>query len=212
MSAQGDITDFMVAMSNGTPNGKVDITPDQIALQTGITRDKVNKTLHNLMTRGRVELFRGPNGRSITGYRMLEAPPDKRRKSAEAKPAESAPAPAPARSDGHESEPEAQPPKRHNRRIVYTPVLDEYLRQKAVFTRLVDQLGDRVEATFKDDPLAEEALQLRERLDLVEEQMLDWRHKAEGWEHETKALRTRHVQAVERKAVEAGAVVQHSSD
>ena len=214
MSAQGDITDFMVALSNGAPDRKVDITPDQIALQTGITRDKVNKTLHNLMTRDKVKLFRGPNGRSIVGFQMLETVD--RRRTKEPAPVDVAlaaqpVAPAKPSTNGH-APAEPASPKRHYRRQVITPTLDEYVRQKSVYQRLVDELGDRVEATFREDPMAEEALQLRERLDIVEDQMLDWRHKAEGWEQEVKALRTRHVQAVERKAVEAGAVVQHSSD
>ena len=215
MSMQADLSEFLTTLAHGATGEEVLITPEQMALQTGITRDKVNKTLNNLMTRKRIELLRGPNGRSITGYRLLEPPGDKRRRvdgaDGEAKPAPRSadkPAPQPAA----EPEPEVREKRSYRRRYVFTPLLDNYQHQKQRFERLTSELGDRIEATFREDPMAEEALALKERLEVAEEQAADWRHKAEGWEHEARALRTRHMQAVERKAVEAGAMVQHSSD
>lgn len=212
MSMQGDLQGFLVTMANGATDGQVLMTPDQMALQTGISRDKVNKTLNNLMTRKRIELLRGENGRSITGYRVLEAPPDKRlRESAPA--AEPKRRGRPPRAATVEQQPEEKhEPRHYRRRVAYTPMLDEYAGQKKRFEALTSELGDRIQATFKEDPLAEEALLLRERLELAEDQASDWRHKAEGWEQEVRALRTRHMQAVERKATESGAMVQHSTD
>ena len=210
MSTQGDIQSFMTALANGTPDHRVDITPDQIALQTGITRDKVNRTLHNMMVRDKVELLRAENGRTIIGFRMLDTPPDKRRKTRA--PALAVVEPQPVEEPKPSTNGHSAPRTTRGRRVVYTPKLDEYARQKARFDKMVEEFGDRIEATFREDPMAEEALLLRERLDLVEDQAADWRHKAEGWEHEVNALRTRHIQAVERKAVEAGATVVHSTD
>ena len=206
MSVQADIERFLGTLADGTKEKQVDITPDQIAVQTGISRDKVNKTLNNLMTRKRIDLMRGPNGRTITGYRLLEPPPDRRR-----------------RDGGHVLRPvsveerdmlrrgeASRPPTPHRVRRAYTPMLDEYWSKKEQFNQMVSVLGDRVEATFREDPVAEEALLLKERLELAESSLSEWRHRAEDAEREVRDLRTRHIQAVTRKTMESGAVVVHS--
>ena len=209
MSMQGDVQSFLATMAKDAKDQTVTITPDQIALQTGITRDKVNKTLNNLMTRKRIELLRGPNGRSITGYRMLEVPTDKRRRS---NGNGHAPQPEHHVADQPEvqsAEPEEHQPRQYRRRLVITPLLDQYVAQKKKFEAIVEEFGDRIEASFRADPLAEEGLALQERLTIVEQQLHEWRARAEEAERNERALRTRHVQAVERKAVEAGAVAVH---
>lgn len=216
MSVQADISEFLTTLAKGATGQQVNITPDKIALQVGHSRDQVNKTLSNLATRDRIELVRGPNGRTITGYKLLTPPPDKRRTKHPGR----VPSPivaadekaATSQQNGH-AEPVSHTIRHIKRgRQVYTPLLDQYAEDKVKFERLLSEFGDRIEATFKEDPLAEEALLVKERLAILEESVGDYRSRAEEAEREVKALRTRHIQATTEKAMADGAMVQHSTD
>lgn len=220
MSVQSQVTDFLSTLAKGA-EGPVTITPEQMALQMGLSRDKVNKTLSNLKARKRIELLRGKNGRDIIGYRMLEAPPDRRRRTsryaeedalARAEVVHLTPVPphTNGQTNGKVTPTDAVRTWARRGRQVYTPQLDAYVAARKKFAILTEELGDRIEATFREDPLAEEGLLLKERLLVVEEQLHEYRQRAEEAERERDALRTRHVQATTRKAVEAGAIVQHS--
>lgn len=206
MSMQQDLGQFLSSMAEGTIGKDVKMTPEQMALQTGIARDKVNKTLNNLSTRKRLELLRGENGRSIIGYRLLEPPTDRRRKASSNG---HVPVAAPKRRGRPPKVKVEEPAPVRRRRFVITPMTDAYAESKARYNRFVETMGDRVEAHFKEDPLAEEAMALKERLDMVEEQLAEaTRHNAE-LDRDNRALRTRHMQAVERKVMESGAAVVH---
>ena len=60
MSAQGDIATYLQSLSPEGGKDFIPITAEQVAQKTGVSRDKVNKTFYNLMTRGRIELVRRP--------------------------------------------------------------------------------------------------------------------------------------------------------
>lgn len=217
MSVQSDISEFLTAFAKGATGQRVDITPDVIALQTGQSRDKVNKTLNNLMTRKRIELVRGPNGRAIIGYKLLDPPPDRRRRAGARASVPYAVVAADERAkdalqNGASKGGSATVSRPLRTRQVYTPTLDKYESAKRRFAVLTEELGDRVEATFREDPLAEEALLLRERVTLLEEQLHEWRSRATEAERERDGLRTRHMEATTKKALESGAMVQHSTD
>lgn len=210
MSMQGDIQSFLTSVAEGATGKDIHMTPDQMALQTGISRDKVNKTLNNLSTRHRIELLRGPNGRAIIGYRLLEPPADRRRRDPQDGHVAPAQAKAPRAARTATEAAETPAPATRRRRLVFTPMTDAYEASKARYAKFVESMGDRVEASFREDPQAEEAVALKERLALVEDQLHEaTAHNAE-LERDVRALRTRHVQAVERKAVEAGAVAINS--
>ena len=206
MSMQADIQSFLVSMADGATDKDVRITPEQVALQTGVSRDKVNKTLHNLMTRKRIDLLRGENGRAIIGYRLLEPPPDGRRRAHTN--GSSRPSVPRAPRAATETTEKAAPAVRR-RRLVYTPLTDAYEESKVRYSIFVETLGDRIESSFKEDPQAEEAILLKERLALVEEQVHELRVANEELERDVRSLRTRHMRAVEQKASEAGAVLVH---
>lgn len=216
MSVQSDIAAFLTTLAKGATGQQVDITPDVIALQTGQSRDKVNKTLNNLMTRKRLELVRGPNGRAIIGYKLLEPPPDRRRRAGAraSVPYEVVAADEKAKAAMQNGAPKgtATVSRPVRNRQPYTPNLDRYEAAKKRFAVLTEELGDRVEATFREDPLAEEALLIRERVTLLEDQLHEWRQRASEAERERDGLRTRHMEATTKKALESGAMVQHSTD
>jgi hypothetical protein len=207
MSVQSDIYDFMAALRPEDDSTFVPMTAAQIAIQTGQARDKVNKTLHNLMTRGKIELQRGTNGRDIVGFRMLE-PNDKRRRG---RPPGVTTEPRPERAIRALPAAVLDAPQRRSRMIA-TPRIDEYASKKARYDQLTRELGDYFEGSFRTDPLAEEAMFLRDRLAVVEEQLIEARRNLRDVTDERDALRTKHIQATTRKAVEAGAMVQHSAD
>lgn len=199
MSAQGQITEFLRALK---PEGDaVSLTPNQIALQTGVSREQVNKTLYNLSAHERVELVRGQNGREIVGLKLLDLEP-RQRGGARVK-GDS----ATKRERVRYAEPvavEAHTPRRTV--SVRTPMLDEYARAKSRFEQLKTDFGDLVEATFKENPYAEEALRLRDRLLVSEQQQSELRRERDEFERDFRALRARRHTEIAQEAAKNGAV------
>src|SRR5687768_7137593 len=147
MSVQSDVHSFLATVAKGSSNGDyIPMDPGKVADQVGTTRNKVNKTLFNLTQAGKIELERGPNGRSITGFKLLTEPAVQTRT---------------IRKGGRTrlSTPSViQPGQTMRRRSIQTPRLDEYEHSKAKFERLTRELGDLVTAEFRADPYAEEGL------------------------------------------------------
>lgn len=179
MSAQGQVTDFLRALK---PEGDtVMLDPNQIALQTGVSREQVNKTLYNLKAHGRLEILRGANGREISGIRIIDLEPRQRGGSrAGSGKQERVRYADPIHSDA--------PTRRSGLR---TPALDEYARAKSRFESLRSELGDLVEASFRENPYAEEGLRLRERLGHMEAQLISVRTEKDEVERDYRSLRAR---------------------
>ena len=221
MSDSAAILAFLVERSGDKPGKKVKVDPGTIATETGITREKVNKTLANLRARGRVELLRGPNGRDIIGYELKPAKPDLR---SAANRAAAGRGPKRARgpvrlprvgspeSDAKLTSLERSAPKLVERltggiRRPFTPNIDRYATDKATFQNMRDMLGDRlVDATFKEDPVAEEALLIREQYDVLDRERKEWRLRAEAAERQLRDQQRATSASVAQRAHEAGAV------
>lgn len=198
MSAQGEITDFLRTLVS--EDGKfVPMTPNQIALQTGISRQQVNKTLYNLASRSRIELQRGANGRDIVGVKPLDLAPRQRGRSPS----------APRRV--RYAAPVAAPSGERRRTSISTPSLDEYARAKSRFEQMQNDLGDLVEATFRGNPYAEEGIRLRDRLVSVEQQLIDVRRERDEYEHDLRSIRARK-QADLRESAERDGSLATSGD
>jgi hypothetical protein len=195
---QGDIAEYLRRFSPDA-QGYIPLTPDQMAAQTGYARVKVNKSLFNLMSRGRIELIRGPNGRAIIGYRNLDAP-DRRRRS-------NGTTPTPERV--RLATPVVVPPAQPRPRGIMTPALDEYTRAKGRFNQLVNELGPLVEARFEENRYAEEGLRLRDRLNLIEPQFGQLRRELDEANRDLRVLRGRKQAEMTEAAITAGAMVQH---
>jgi hypothetical protein len=176
---QSEIHEFLASVAKGQPDSKfIPLDPGTLATQVGTSRNKVNKTLFNLRVTDKIELERGPNGRSITGFKLLAGPAERKRV---------------ARKPGRQRldtpavlNPGA--PRRRSRGLP-TPALDDYALAKQKFGRMRDELGDLVTAEFKTNPYAEEGLMLRDHLASVEEHYAETSGKVEGLERDLRALR-----------------------
>lgn len=182
MSVQSDVHQFLATVAKGSENGGfIAMDPGKVAEQVGTTRNKVNKTLFNLTHSGKIELERGPNGRSITGFKLLAEP-------SEVKPR------AVAKRRGRQrlaSPATIQPGQALRRRSIQTPRLDEYEHSKQKFERLTRELGDFVHAEFNANPYAEEGLALRERLNHIEDTYGTVVRENEELKRDLRALRGR---------------------
>jgi len=158
MSVQSDVHEFLATVAEGANGEFIPMDPGKVAEQIGTSRNKVNKTLFNLTQSGKIELQRGANGRSITGYKLLAAPAPQSRTIRKPRRERLS---SPLRLDANRT--------RRKPRGWHTPVLDEYEASKAKFERLTTELGDLITAEFKDNPYAEEGLMLKRRLEAVEE-------------------------------------------
>lgn len=174
MSTQGAIFDFMKTLKPEEGDGYVPANANQIALQTGFDRDKVNKTLFNLSHTGKIELVRGPNGRDIIGYRVLDAS----ERPARRQPVLSRPAPV---TVAH--------PRPGRARTTSTPALDAYALAKERFEGMRADFGELVEATFNTNPYAEEGLRVKERLDIMEARVVELQEELAEAERDLKYLR-----------------------
>lgn len=182
MSVQSDIHGFLSTIAKGATDGKfVPMDPGKVAEQVGVNRNKVNKTLFNLVHSGKIELQRGEDGRRIVGFKMLAEPSPPRVRRIEnagrqrlARPALLSPEQA-----------------RTRRRSLPTPHLDEYAASKAKFERLTEELGDFVQAEFNENPYAEEGLALRERLQHIEGNWADLITERDELRRDLRALRGR---------------------
>lgn len=183
MSVQSDVHEFLTTVAKGTTNGHfIPMDPGRVAEQVGTTRNKVNKTLFNLTQSGKIELERGPNGRTITGFKLLQEPADNRRK------------PGVVRKIGRQrlAQPAVlMPDQARRRRPLPTPHLDEYESGKEKFERLQAELGDLIDAQFRANPYAEEGLMLRDRLASVEAHYAEVMRENESMSRDLRALRGR---------------------
>lgn len=203
MSVQSELVQFLRRFSPEPGRDFVPLTPEEVAAQTGYSREKVNKTLFNLMVHGKVELVRGPNGRQIVGFRNTDAPVDARRR-------EGAAPQRPARQ--RLASPMLIEPGHPKPRSFATPRLDEYLEAKRKFQRLTEELGPLVRAEFEENPYAEEANQLRMRLASVEAEFMRMRREHDEAMTDLRVLKGRRQADMTRSAMEAGALVTHSDD
>ena len=203
MSVQADVAEFLRRFEPDS-TGYIPLTPKEVAAQTGYSADKVNKTLFNLMIHGKIELVRGPNGRTILGYRNTDAPVDGRK----------------ARGHGATSRRErlSEPVTIHPgqakpaRGSVPTPHLDEYERQKKRFQSLVDELGPLVRAEFEQNTYAEEGLLMKARLASIEFDYSRIRRENEEMDRDLRTLRGRRHSDMTAAALRDGSMVTHSSD
>lgn len=181
MSVQSDVHNFLATIAKGATNGDyIPMDPGRVAEQVGTTRNKVNKTLFNLTQGNKIELQRGQNGRSITGFRLLAEP--------------TLPRPRALKKEGRprlERPVVLMPDQPRRRRGLPTPHLDEYALSKEKFARLRDELGPFIEAEFKENPYAEEGLMLRERLAHIEDNYSETFRRNEELERDLRYLRGR---------------------
>lgn len=186
MSVQSDVMDFLAAVAKGAESSDfLPMDPGKVAEQVGTTRNKVNKTLFNLTQTGKIELQRAQNGRNITGFKLLVDPATIRRRTT---------------TNGRTVKRErfSKPvtigpdqPRRVMRRAWHTPALDEYAASKEKYRRLTEELGDLVEAQFKENAYAEEGLMLRERLMAIEENYGPLHNENESLKRELRVLKGR---------------------
>jgi biotin operon repressor len=201
MSAQGEVTEFLRAMK---PEGDtLPVTPNQIALQTGISREQVNKTLYNLKAHDRIELLRGPNGREIVGLKVIDLEPRQR---GGARPRTGAS--TPKRERVRYTEPVVLDGVSRRTTSIRTPALDEYGRAKSRFEAMRSDFGELVEATFRENPYAEEGLRLKERLASVEAQFSEVRREKDEVERDYKSLRARRHTEIAEAAEKSGALAK----
>lgn len=197
MSAQGQVTDFLRSLK---PEGDVlRLDPNKVALQTGVSREQVNKTLYNLKAHGRIELLRDEGGRAITGIKVIDLEPRQR---------------GGARVKGQSAEKHTRvrgSEETVTRRFasLRTPMLDDYQRAKSRFEQMTSDFGDLVEATFRENPYAEEGLRLRERLAHIEAQYSDLRAERDELERDYRALRARKQATIAEEVAKNGTGVVH---
>lgn len=178
MSVQFQVHEFLATSAKDRADEWIAMDPGQVADGCGLDRNKVNKTLFNLSHAGKIELQRGPNGRSIIGYKLL-APPSAR---AVATPITRLPR-------RRFENPVKVMPGQRRRSSVPTPHLDEYANAKDRFAILTEQFGELVEATFHANAYAEEGLLLRERLAASEQQWIDMRAELDACQRELRMSR-----------------------
>lgn len=182
MSVQSDVHEFLATVANGANGDFLPMDPGKVAEQVGTTRNKVNKTLFNLTQAGKIELQRGSNGRSITGFKLLAGPSETKE-------------PRTIRRQGRQrlASPMTLTPEqaRRPRRSWHTPALDDYAASKEKYERLTAELGDLVTAEFKENPWAEEGLILRERLLHIEGTYGEVMSENETLKRDLRALRGR---------------------
>lgn len=199
MSVQGDITQFLQSLEPDVKVGYVPLTAEQVAEKTNVSREKVNKTLYNLMTRGKVELVRGPNGRSVIGYRNVSP--------AEGRVQRTTPKPDTGRV--RQAEPVMLQPGQARPRGIATPMLDEYEAARNIFNRTVERLGPLMDGQFKSNPYAEEGIRLRDRLGLIEPQVSELQRELEQANRDLRALRKQHQSEMLEGALQSGALATH---
>lgn len=201
MSVQNDIHNYLATMAKGATGDYVPATPEMVSTQLGVERNKVNKTFFNLMTHNKIEVLRGPNGRSIIGYRLIAEPGAPKREVR-----------VPRQVDRErQAEVVVVAPGAHltRRRGLLTPSLDAYADAKHRFLGVKEEFGGLVEASFNENPYAEEGLQLKGRLESIETQWSELRRRLDETERELKYLRGSRRDELAKSAIESGAMVQH---
>ena len=198
MSAQSEIHTFLAQVAKGSSGDFVPMDPGEVARQTGIARNMVNKTLFNLTSTGKLELKRGENGRSIVGFKVLAQPGEARRQ---------------PRVNGtamhRPTVMQGGMTARKLRRTVQTPHVDQYASAKDRFESMRSELGPLIDAKFNEDPMAEEALMLRARLDQIEG---GWNEMAEELaitKRDLESLRRSSRRELAEAVSRSGATVQH---
>lgn len=198
MSVQSDIHEFLASVAKGHNGDFVPMEPGTMADQVGVSRNKINKTLFNLSTTGKIELQRAENGRNIIGFKVLEGPVQRQRNGTK------------RLTRTRLAEPVTiQPGQVKRRRTLPTPAIDAYAHSKETFNRLTTELGEYITAEFNTNPIAEEALMLRERLDSIEGQWSDMRARLDEAEREARALRGRHQRELAEAVAKEGTAVSH---
>lgn len=187
MSAQGQIIDFIRSL-NAEPGSIIPLTTNQVALQTGINSQVVSKTFTTLKEQKRIEPQRGKNGRDIVGIKVLDLEPRRKGpRAGRAKVIRQAEKHRRVRlAEPRQIVPAAQ--RRLGKVGVPTPMTDQYARAKTDFARIQSDLGDFIEAQFKPNPFAEEALVIRERLASMEAELIELRMTNEALAAENRGI------------------------
>lgn len=128
------------------------LLPSEIAQATGVGMDRISKLLWSLEHTGRIALLR--DGRAVIGISEILRPEGRQGKRV--------------------PRPFGEPPKpREAPASVKTPLLDAYIVDKEQAEHFAKQTySGRLRIDFQEDPLAEEAIKLRDALVRMENQ---WR-------------------------------------
>lgn len=211
MSAQSDITGFLGTLAKGSESEWIPMDMNRIALQTGYSRENVNKTIYNLARHGKIEVKKGDNGRAITAYKVVDLSLKPRGGAAHKREGTTTQSRAAARraeiAHPTQETPAPQITARAMRRGY--PQTSSYAAQKARFDQVKEDFGDLVEATFKENPYAEEAVLLMQRLESLETQYIELRREHDETERELKYLRAKNRSELKEAAIASGAMVQH---
>jgi len=212
LSTQGTITEFLSRFGADATGDYIAITPAAISLQLGVERDLVSKTLYNLSHTGKIDLVRGSNNRDVVGYKIIDLS-DRRGQSPQ-------PGVRAARAAGVAKRAAARPRKVPAILAVLaapqkpaglkTPATDDYARAKKKFEALQHDFGDYVEASFKANPFGEEALALRDRLAVVEQELATTKRENDEAQRDLKVLRGRSHAAMAESVERSGAAVVHA--
>lgn len=148
-NASGAIMDYLARVS---PERLRTLLPSEIAQATGVGMDRISKLLWSLEHTGRISLLR--DGRAVVGVREITRLEGRQGRKVQRAPGE--------------------PPKpREAPASVKTPLLDGYIADKEQAEQFATQsYSGRLQIKFQEDPLAEEAIKLREALVRMENQ---WR-------------------------------------
>lgn len=186
MSISSQIMEYLMAM----PKDQLRTQDSQsIGKAVGTSADRASKLLYSLERTGRISLIR--SGRSITGVDEVIRPTGK--------PGVRVNRPA-GSTDKRTTAPSGP-------RVVRTPMLDKYDHAKHRAEELSSVSDEYFEVTFHENPIAEEALRLREALARLEEQYreLSTQYKMTLYEYEgvKDRLRNKHTESVVKAQQEA---------
>jgi DNA-binding MarR family transcriptional regulator len=195
MSIRSELFGQLASKSTGA-DGWITVSSAALAEELGRNATTVSKMLGSLADHGNIETRKDTDGR-VEAVRILREPRSYRGSS--------------NRSSNVVSMPQRKSAPRRFGENTRTPNVDEYAKAKEAYEKVVPQLGVYVSASFKEQPLAEEALALKKHNEALLSQLQQLREQHSKLERDAAYLRKVNDDRLRKGLSEAGVLVEHSA-
>lgn len=194
MSIRKELFDKIESMP-AQSDGWIVATTTEVAEAVQRDTNLVSKYLNSLQQTGNLEARKDETGK-VEAFRILRAPRGYTKGGTRSRRSAQNP------SNG-------QAPRRVFGRNMSTPHTDEYGRAKAAFEHSLPQFGQYVDAKWEGNPLAEEALALKQHNEALTSQLSALRAKEEAMSRELEYLRMSNNKELREGLAKAGVLVAH---
>lgn len=196
-------SELFAQLDEATPeaDGWVVITTAELAQKMSRPATTISKMLGSLQEHGNVETRKDADGR-VEAVKVVRAPRsykgsgNNRLSVVRSAKKDGASSPASSRRFGAN---------------MHTPNVDEYAKAKEAYEKVVPQLGTYVSASFREQPLAEEALALKKHNAALISQLQELRERHAQLERDAAYLRKVNDERLRKGLAEAGVLVEHGA-